>query len=78
MGPHTAQVLERFAALPECEWTSEGIYPQKVVDRFDEVLDRGTDALLEDLVLVTQANMETWANRFVTALRGDHLLVEDF
>jgi hypothetical protein len=63
---------------PDCEWSGGGVYPQPVVDRFDEALDAGTDAMLNDLALLARANMETEAERFASALRGDHILPEDF
>lgn len=34
---------------PECECASSGIYPQALVDSFDEVLERGTDAIVRQL-----------------------------
>ena len=63
---------------PECEWTGEGVHTQPEVDAFDRVLDAGTDALSEDLRLLTRANMQSWGQRFLEALHGDHLLAEDF
>lgn len=63
---------------PECEWRGAGVYSQEVVDRFDEVLDEGTQALLDDLELLTRANMEEQAECFATALRDDLILPEDF
>jgi hypothetical protein len=63
---------------PECEWRGGGTYSQKVVDRFDEVLDEGTEALLRDLSLVTRANMEEQAEAFIGALHAGHVLPEDF
>lgn len=63
---------------PECEWRGGGIYAQEVVDRFDEVLDDGTQALLDDLELLTRANMEERVETFATALRENLILPEDF
>lgn len=63
---------------PECEWHGGGIYSQNVVDRFDEVLDDGTQALLDDLDLLTRANMEEQVERFVAALTDDLIFPEDF
>ena len=54
------------------------MYAQEVVDRFDEVLDHGTDRLLDDLSLLARANMEEQVERFVRALRLDLILPEDF
>ena len=63
---------------PNCEWCGTGVYEQVVVERFDEELDRGTEALVRDLKRLMQANMEDEIERFVTALEGDHVLPEDF
>ncbi|HEV2755539.1 MAG TPA: hypothetical protein VG318_07150 [Actinomycetota bacterium] len=63
---------------PNCEWNGTGVYEQNVVERFDEELDRGTEALVRDLKRLMQANMEDEIERFITALEGDHVLPEDF
>lgn len=63
---------------PECEWTGGGTYSQKVVDRYDEVLDDGTEAILDDLNRLARANMEEHVEAFVAALRADHIVPEDF
>jgi predicted RNA-binding Zn-ribbon protein involved in translation (DUF1610 family) len=63
---------------PECGWTGGGTYSQKVVDRFDEVLDDGTEALLDDLNRLSRANMEEHVEAFVAALEADRILPEDF
>lgn len=63
---------------PDCEWQGEGVYNQDVVDRFDQVLDEGTEAILDDLMRLTHANMEGEIDRFVAALDEDHILPEDF
>jgi hypothetical protein len=63
---------------PDCEWLGSGIHSQSVVDRFDEALDLGTEQLLEDLTLLTRANMEEQVERFAAALRTDQILPEDF
>jgi hypothetical protein len=63
---------------PECEWLGGGTYAQPIVDRFDEALDDGTEALLRDLNLLTRANMEEQVDAFVAALNADQILPEDF
>ena len=63
---------------PDCEWIGGGTYSQAVVDRFDEVLDLGTEALLNDLTLLSRANMEEEVDRFVIALQGGHIVPADF
>ncbi|MDQ3759711.1 MAG: hypothetical protein M3331_07210 [Actinomycetota bacterium] len=63
---------------PECEWRSRGVFSQDVADRFDDALDVATQALLDDLQLLTRSNMESQINRFVKALEVDWILPEDF
>jgi hypothetical protein len=63
---------------PNCEWHSTGVYAQDLVDRFDEELDRGTEALVRDLKRLTRANMEDEVDRFVRALSAGAILPEDF
>ena len=63
---------------PNCEWTGTGTFEQDVVERFDEELDRGTEALVRDLKRLMQANMEEDIERFVSALAEGHIVPEDF
>jgi hypothetical protein len=63
---------------PNCEWSRTGTWSQSTVDRFDEELDRGTEALVRDLKRLTRANMEDEVDRFVRALQADAILPEDF
>jgi hypothetical protein len=63
---------------PNCEWSGTGIFEQDLVERFDEELDRGTEALVRDLKRLAHANMEDEIERFTTALTEDHIVPEDF
>ena len=63
---------------PNCEWTTVGLYDQETVDRFDEQLDHGTEALVRDLKRLTRANMEEEVERFSTALASDAIWPMDF
>ena len=63
---------------PNCEWEAEGVYDRSIVERLDEELDRGTHILLRDLKQLMHANMEDEVERFVSALRADAVLPEDF
>jgi hypothetical protein len=63
---------------PNCEWYGGGVYGQDVVERFDEELDRGTEALVRDLKRLRHANLEDEIARFVTALHGGHIVPDDF
>jgi hypothetical protein len=63
---------------PNCEWAGTGIFEQELVERFDEELDRGTEALVRDLKRLAHANMEDEIERFSMALDDDHIVPEDF
>jgi hypothetical protein len=63
---------------PNCEWSEVGTYDQATVDRFDEMLDNGTETLVKDLRRLMQANMEAEADRFAAALDANAILPEDF
>ena len=63
---------------PNCEWNGTGVFQQELVERFDEELDRGTEALVRDLKRLMHANMEEEIDRFVQALEHDLILPEDF
>jgi hypothetical protein len=63
---------------PDCEWSGRDNYSQIEVERYDEELDRGGQALLEDLRALIRANMRDEADRFAAALATDSILPEDF
>jgi hypothetical protein len=63
---------------PECEWRGGGNFEQELVDRFDETLDETMQSVLDDLELLTRANMEEQIERFIAALNADQILPEDF
>jgi hypothetical protein len=63
---------------PECEWFGSEVHDQRVMDAFDEVLDHGTEGLLEDLSELSRAIMEEEVDLFVDALNRDLILAEDF
>ena len=69
---------EVFLRCPNCEWSEVGTFDQATVDRFDEQLDLGTEALVKDLRRLVQANMEAEAERFAAALDANAILPEDF
>jgi hypothetical protein len=69
---------EVLLRCPNCEWTEVGTFDQATVDRFDEKLDLGTEALIRDLKRLTRANMEDEIDRFSSALSTDLILPEDF
>lgn len=63
---------------PNCEWWDADVFDEAVIERFDEELDRGTEALVRDLLRLMRANMEDHVERFAAALRADAILPEDF
>lgn len=63
---------------PECDWWGRGSFSQSDVDRYDEELDGGAQALIEDLRSLTRANMEQEIDSFTEALQADLVLPEDF
>jgi hypothetical protein len=63
---------------PNCEWMTVGQFDQETVDRFDEELDHGTEALVRDLKRLTRANMEEEVDRFSSALASDAIWPMDF
>ena len=69
---------EVLLRCPNCEWTEVGIFDQATVDRFDEVLDRGTDELVDTLQEIVRLNMQEEINRFVEALDADEIWPDDF
>jgi hypothetical protein len=63
---------------PNCEWWDADLFDDAAIERFDEELDRGTEALVRDLLRLTRANLEDDIERFVAALHADAILPEDF
>ena len=63
---------------PDCRASRTGLHAGSVVDRLDEEIDRGTDALVLELQRIARANMEDEIERFCRALGADQILPEDF
>ncbi len=63
---------------PNCDWLGSGVFAEAAVERFDEELDRGTEALVLDLQRLMRANMEDEIDRFVAALAADQIWPMDF
>ncbi len=63
---------------PNCEWSNTDVFGEDAIQRFDETLDLGTEALVADLRKLTRANMEDDVARFVAAIAADFVLPEDF
>jgi hypothetical protein len=65
-------------SCPSCDWLGGGVFNEGQVERFDEELDRGTEALVRDLQRLMRANMEDEIDRFVAALAADAIWPMDF
>ncbi|MDX6645495.1 MAG: hypothetical protein QOK40_1222 [Miltoncostaeaceae bacterium] len=63
---------------PSCEWSGTGEFDQDSVDRFDDVLSEGTEALLTNLRSMVRANMEEDVERMIAAINADLILPIDF
>lgn len=63
---------------PECETWSENVYDQPDLDRFDALLDQGTQSLMADLHELQEQNMRADLHRLTVALADDQILPEDF
>ena len=63
---------------PSCERSESGTFSQETADRFDEELERGTEAMVRDLKRLTRANMAEEIDRFVAALDADAIQPMDF
>jgi hypothetical protein len=74
-GPENWTVLLH---CPNCDMAREGVFHQETVERFDEVLDKGTEGLANDYRRLMRANMADEVERFVSALQADAILPEDF
>jgi hypothetical protein len=65
-------------SCPNCDWLGGGVFDETQVERLDEELDRGTEALVRDLQRLMRANMEDDIDRFVAALEADAIWPMDF
>jgi hypothetical protein len=63
---------------PECEAVRNGVFERALVERLDDELDRGANALVDDLRRVTYANMSEEIDFFSRALDADLIDAGDF
>lgn len=63
---------------PNCEWSATDVFDDDAIQDFDETLDGGIQALIDDLRQLTWANMEEDVERFASAIEAGHVLPEDF
>jgi hypothetical protein len=69
---------ELVLSCPNCRWCDGGVYTHAEVADLEERLDDGLADMLEDLQRLAKANMADEMDRFIAALRDDHILPEDF
>jgi hypothetical protein len=74
-GPESWSVLLH---CPNCDVYREGVFSQACVEAFDEVLDKGADALAGDYKRLMRSNLMDEIERFTSALAADAVLPEDF
>jgi hypothetical protein len=63
---------------PSCWWSHSGIHDQAQIDRFDDELARGEEAILAALEALTRSSMLEAVDRFAEALAVDAILPMDF
>jgi hypothetical protein len=63
---------------PNCQVYREEVFSRQTAEAFEEELDRGADALIQDYKRLMRANMADEIERFVRALNADAILPEDF
>lgn len=63
---------------PDCEWWHTGAFGDEAVDQFDEVLNDGTEQLLQNLRNFSRVNMEEDIERFIRALDTGLIQPMDF
>ncbi len=73
-----ASAWEITLRCPDCEWWHTDEYDGESVDRFDDVLNDGTEQLLSDLRTFARANMEEDVERLLRAIDQDLILPMDF
>lgn len=74
----TGESWEITLRCPDCEWWHTGDFGDEAVDEFDEVLNEGTEQLLESLRSFARVNMEEDIERFVNALASGLIEPMDF
>lgn len=63
---------------PECWFERSGIVGQRIVEDFDNELDRASAALVTDLVRLTKSNMIDEGRILSVALAEDGIVADDF
>ncbi len=80
-GTWTAAEPQRWhveLSCPDCGWFGAGVYSQRALDRFDEILDEGAAVLVRTLQDLSEENMRADLELFTAAIEADLILPEDF
>jgi len=65
-------------SCPDCGWFGAGVFSQRALDRYDEILDEGAAMLVRELHELAEENMRADVDLFLSALETDLILPEDF
>lgn len=65
-------------SCPDCGWFGAGVFSQRTLDRYDEILDEGAAELVRQLHDLAEENMRADVELFSAALDSDLILPEDF
>jgi hypothetical protein len=68
--------LELRCAECECHWTD--VFAEPEIEAISEAVERGAQALRDDLEALTRENMAAEVERFVAALSADAIVPMDF
>ncbi len=63
---------------PNCENCPKITATHEEVERYDEILNQGTDALIDQTEQLSQHNFACWADDFIEAINNDAIWPEDF
>ena len=67
-----------FLHCESCGWSGQELLDERALERFERELDAERRQICLDLERLTHSNMHEYRDRFVTALRADAILPEDF
>jgi len=65
-------------SCPDCGWFGAGVFSQRALDRYDEILDEGAAILVKELHQLAEENMRADVELLLNALDSGLILPEDF
>jgi len=65
-------------SCPDCGWFGAGVFSQRALDRYDEILDEGAAILVKELHQLAEENMRADVELLLSALDSGLILPEDF